>query len=247
MAERRAEKKRERRQAILDNAYRLFNAKGYDATTIEEITQGAGCSPRTFFQYFASKEELLLEGMGDLWESLKQRLAARPPDTSVLETAAEWTVAMTREFQAGAQPLLSVIGREKDNTRIPLQARMELLSLRRLEETLIPELSKDLGVSTESLEPRIIARATAAVMELADTDPVLAGVDPFVFMDAAMLMLEGGVRAVSAKTAARPAEEPKRAAGGGKKPSKRTVAGEPKRTPKAAANRGSSASRLKRG
>lgn len=245
MAERRAEKKRQRRQAILDSARALFSAKGYDATTIEEITNGAGCSPRTFFQYFGSKEDLLLEGMGDLWKSLKERLAKRSPRRSALETAADWKVTMTREHRAGARALLDVTDGEKDSTRLALEARVELLSLRRFEEVLIPELARDLLVPSDALELRIIARAAAAVLS-ADADPVLAGSDPFVFKDAALLMLEGGVKAIYAGTAGRRSEVRKRASGGSKKAPGRKQAATPKGASRATANRGSSASKLKR-
>ena len=55
---------RERKRArvereLADAALQLFSSKGYDATTVEEVSEVAGVSPRTFFRYYASKEELL--------------------------------------------------------------------------------------------------------------------------------------------------------------------------------------------
>jgi AcrR family transcriptional regulator len=51
----------DRRERILDNASELFAAKGYHGTTIDEIVQATGIAKGTFYIYFDSKEELLVE------------------------------------------------------------------------------------------------------------------------------------------------------------------------------------------
>ncbi|MGC4748149.1 TetR/AcrR family transcriptional regulator [Micromonospora sp. DT201] len=54
------ERKRERtRQAIVDAAVDLFERHGYEGTKIADIAEAAEIGTRTFFSYFASKEELL--------------------------------------------------------------------------------------------------------------------------------------------------------------------------------------------
>ena len=54
------ERKKERtRRALVDAAADLFGRKGYEETTIAEIAAAADVATRTFFSYFASKEELL--------------------------------------------------------------------------------------------------------------------------------------------------------------------------------------------
>lgn len=52
-----------KRQAILDIAYRLFRAQGFDRTTVSEITAGVGGSKATIYSHFSSKEELFVECM----------------------------------------------------------------------------------------------------------------------------------------------------------------------------------------
>lgn len=53
--------KANKREDILNSALRLFLEKGFNATSIEEITRLAGVSKGSFYTYFQSKEELLNE------------------------------------------------------------------------------------------------------------------------------------------------------------------------------------------
>jgi AcrR family transcriptional regulator len=50
-------KKRRTRQAIRAAAIELFTVQGVDATTVEQIATAADISPRTFFNYFDTKEQ----------------------------------------------------------------------------------------------------------------------------------------------------------------------------------------------
>ncbi len=66
-------KKEESRQAIARAAVCLFEAKGYDATTMDEIAHSAGVSRPTVFNYFAHKEDILLV----LGVMMSERIAAQ--------------------------------------------------------------------------------------------------------------------------------------------------------------------------
>ncbi|GAA5052670.1 TetR/AcrR family transcriptional regulator [Nocardia callitridis] len=54
------DRKRERtRRALLEAAVELFETRGYEQTTVVDIAAAAEVGTRTFFNYFATKEELL--------------------------------------------------------------------------------------------------------------------------------------------------------------------------------------------
>jgi AcrR family transcriptional regulator len=52
-----------KRLAILENAYRLFRAQGFDGTSMADITSEVGGSKATLYSHFPSKEELFVECM----------------------------------------------------------------------------------------------------------------------------------------------------------------------------------------
>ncbi|MBD5788290.1 TetR/AcrR family transcriptional regulator [Cellulosimicrobium terreum] len=56
----RARKKRRRHSELVDAAQRLVLEHGLDAVTVEDICDAVGVSPRTFFNYFPSKDDAVL-------------------------------------------------------------------------------------------------------------------------------------------------------------------------------------------
>ncbi|WP_026415212.1 TetR family transcriptional regulator [Actinomadura oligospora] len=81
---RRERKKQATREALLDAAFRLFGEKGYEATTVEEIADAVDVSARTFFRYFASKEDVALTSQEEQFYAVLDAFAQRPPEESVL-------------------------------------------------------------------------------------------------------------------------------------------------------------------
>ncbi len=82
---RRDRKKLATRQALRSAALELVAERGFDHVTVEDISEAVDVSPRTFFNYFQSKEEAIVGSDPERVEELRRALAARPPDESPLD------------------------------------------------------------------------------------------------------------------------------------------------------------------
>jgi AcrR family transcriptional regulator len=94
---RRERKKLETRQALRREALRLFAERGFDATTIQDITEAADVAPRTFFLHFASKEDVLTGGTDDRGAEFEEALASRPRDEPGFVAVRETILTLLRE------------------------------------------------------------------------------------------------------------------------------------------------------
>ena len=81
----RERKKAKTRAAIRDHALRLFRENGYQRTTVEQIAAAAEVSPSTFFRYFPTKEDVVLQDDMDtrMIEALERQPAGLSPLSAV--------------------------------------------------------------------------------------------------------------------------------------------------------------------
>ncbi|MFD9376718.1 TetR family transcriptional regulator [Streptomyces sp. NPDC059999] len=81
----RERKKRRTRDALLRAALLLFIAQGYEQTTVDEITDAVDVSQRTFFRYFANKEEVAFTVQDIVESHFLAELRARPASEGPME------------------------------------------------------------------------------------------------------------------------------------------------------------------
>lgn len=91
-------------------ALSLFVKRGIDTVTIDEIADAAAISRRTFFRYFASKEDLLLGDRQRYDDSLARAVAMEQPNRSAVRMLRDILIEMSLEVEA-----------EEDTARLRLE------------------------------------------------------------------------------------------------------------------------------
>ncbi len=90
---RREDKSARTKAAIIDCAMTLFAERGFDAVTVEEITKTVGCAKGTFYTYFATKSDIVVE---EFWKIDRYYEAYASRNLHRYSTAEEKLKAFTR-------------------------------------------------------------------------------------------------------------------------------------------------------
>ena len=98
-------KKQRTRLAIEDAAFALFDAQGYEETTVDQIAARAEVSTTTFFRYFPSKSDVVLADRGQRLPALHRAIVEGPADETDLQAVRravieEWVVVVDPERTA---------------------------------------------------------------------------------------------------------------------------------------------------
>ena len=88
----RERKKRLMRQQLSDTATQMFLERGFDAVRVTEIAEACGVSEKTVFNYFPTKESLILDRLESTVASLRTGLA-EPAIPPVRRRCGSWTVS----------------------------------------------------------------------------------------------------------------------------------------------------------
>ena len=152
------------RNAIYDAAIDLFAKEGFDETTVEEVAQAAGVSRRSFFRYFASKDDLLAQNVVHFGSVLSATITACPPALTPLETVRETVLAVVR--QTAAHPRTRQIIEISQRSASARQAHHSRMM--EVEDTVAAAFAARLkSASKDDLKPRLLASLTLSIMNLA--------------------------------------------------------------------------------
>ncbi|GAA2716752.1 TetR/AcrR family transcriptional regulator [Actinoplanes palleronii] len=115
----RASKKRLTRQQLSDTAAALFLERGFDGVRITEVAERCGVSEKTVYNYFPSKEALVMDRLSGTATSLQEAFSVRgehPLDTCLRLLATERD-GVVSGLEAGGAPALAGFRRFGDLIR----------------------------------------------------------------------------------------------------------------------------------
>ena len=200
----RARKKQQTREAIHRAAMRLFAERGFEATTIADIAAAADIAPRTFFSYFASKEEAVFPKFEMAYADFDRAMSERPAGTSALEALREWIVQAAEMYMGDVDAHRVEMRLRRES---PAVAACDLQHSRQFEQRLAEAVGDDFGEPPDALRPRLVAAAAMAALQASsDAADVIFEedaekakqlmADPAAFIDDALRFLEGGLAAL---------------------------------------------------
>jgi AcrR family transcriptional regulator len=160
---RREANRRATRAALLTAARDLFADKGFDATTVRDIADAAGVTERTFFRYFAVKEDLIVDHILAWVPQLRAAILARPATEPPL-TAIRHAMRDTKPMSTGRSIGGLSLDRLGESASGSLQRRLE----NDLTEAFAERLhARDRAHPDAEFEAEVLARTAVAVLRSA--------------------------------------------------------------------------------
>jgi len=186
----RERKKARTRATIQSHALQLFREQGYDATTIEQIIDAAEVSETTFFRYFPTKEDVVLQD--DYDPLIIAAYRKQPPELApVPATRAAFAAVfagMTAEQKAEQRDRVALI------LAVPRLRAAMLNQFSQLMQFLADAMAERAGLRPDDLKVRTVAGAvvgaTMAVLAAINDDPAA---DLPEVLDIALRHLESGL------------------------------------------------------
>lgn len=155
----RERKKQKTKEAIQRAAMRLFLKQGYEETTIEQIAAAVEISPSTFFNYFPTKEDVIIYDAYDplAIEMFLERPTDEPLNVAVRQVVAGLAIAFERDEEL-------LLARGRLMMEVPeLRARIGE-ELERTQVMVATMLAERTGRSRNDFEVRVTARVLTGAM-----------------------------------------------------------------------------------
>lgn len=185
----RERKKQRTRETIARVAVNLFEERGYQATTLDDIAEAADVSTRTIFSYFPSKEDILFCDFPEMKAALARALDERPDGVDALDTLRRFILSLEKDELHVRR--VAIIRRDAT-----LQGR-ERGRLAEVEGLVASAIARDLNAAADDLRPRLIAASLIAAFEALEARPDTAAPDDLAaLVDPVFAFLRGGLDAL---------------------------------------------------
>ena len=151
---RRERKKKETREKIFSNAMQLFRLQGFTATSIEQITQQADVGKGTFYNYFCTKEAVILEFSKRTWQELVNK-GRQKPSLSIRQRLGtllqDWA-----EFMVKDREIAWVTVRNREGADYDMSLHYALLA--------VLTIGQQNGEISDEFEPAFLAESLEGMM-----------------------------------------------------------------------------------
>jgi AcrR family transcriptional regulator len=163
----RERKKAETQRALSSAALHLADQLGPDRVTVEAIADAAGVSPRTFFNYFPSKEDAIVGVTSRRSSEMLADLLARPPAEAPLDALRATALSTTRRLEADAD---DVMRRRLLFQRYPTLAARHAAGFAEVERGLVEEIARRTGLDPDrDTYPALVVAAALGAVRVAIT------------------------------------------------------------------------------
>ncbi|WP_328428038.1 TetR family transcriptional regulator [Streptomyces sp. NBC_00443] len=168
----RERKKQRTREALLRTALELFTTQGYEHTTVDDIAAAVDVSQRTFFRYFAGKEEaaLALQDMtvAHFLEAVRERPPHEAPMQALRQAVLEGWDTLNEAIEAVA-PVELYLRMYQVIESTPVLLAAHLRRSAEIEEAIARILAEREGVDLDTdPRPRLAVAVFGGVMRLTE-------------------------------------------------------------------------------
>jgi mycofactocin system transcriptional regulator len=141
-------------------AFTLFAARGFDATTVDEIAAAAGIGRRTFFRYFPSKNDIPWGAFEDELDRMRVRLKACPPEVPLADAIRDALIDFNR-----VTPEQVPLHRRRMELilRVPTLLAHSTLRFTAWREVVAGFVAERTGARQDDLAPQAVAHAVLGV------------------------------------------------------------------------------------
>ncbi|MFH8383118.1 TetR/AcrR family transcriptional regulator [Kitasatospora sp. NPDC018058] len=168
----RERKKQQTRDALVQAAHLLFLSQGFARTTVDEIASAVDVSQRTFFRYFANKDEVALAVMADAEDYFIECLRRRPAEETPLQALRASIVKAWRDLgnarTSGPGSISSALELLRIIEETPALLAAHLRRVTEQERLVVQVLAEREGLDpAEDLRPVVLAAVFGSLLRAA--------------------------------------------------------------------------------